>query len=101
MKKLIVILVALIAFASFTTFGFAKGGKAKAGVVKGEIVSIDTVKNELTIKSAKTGEQKTIGADATLLSTLKAGDNVKITLKAGETNAAEIVKVVPKVKAKK
>ncbi|MEI8175588.1 MAG: hypothetical protein WCG78_01840 [Candidatus Omnitrophota bacterium] len=102
MKKLLTVMVAVAAIVSFTTCGFAKqvAVKASADVVKGVITSIDTAKNEIVVKNEKTGVEKTVVADAALLTGLTVGEKVKATLKAGK--AVEINKVLPKAaKAKK
>ena len=101
MKKFLVVAVALIALIGFTTTGFAKeAAKAKAEVVKGEIVSIDTAKNEVVIKDEKTNTDKTIVVDPKEIATLKQGEQVKAILKTG-TNTAEKIKVIPAKKKEK
>ncbi len=103
MKKFFVVAVALIALIGFTTAGFAKEAakaKAKAEVVKGEIVSIDTAKNEVVIKDKMTNADKTIVVDPKEIATLKQGEQVKAILKTG-TNTAEKIKVIPAKKKEK
>ena len=101
MKKLLMVLVAGLVMISFSAVGFAaeeatsQAPKAKAEVVKGEIVTIDAAKNEITIKEKKTSAEKKVAVDPKEISTLKQGDKVKVILKEG-TNTAEKIKVYKK-----
>jgi uncharacterized protein YgiM (DUF1202 family) len=101
MKKLLMVLVAGLVMISFSAAGFAaeeataQAPKVKAEVVKGEIVSIDAAKNEITIKEKKTNAEKKVAVDPKEISTLKQGDKVKVILKEG-TNTAEKIKVYKK-----
>jgi hypothetical protein len=105
MKKLLMVLVAGLVMISFSAVGFAaeeaktQAPKAKAEVVKGEIVSIDAAKNEITIKEKKTNAEKNVVVDPKEISILKQGDKVKVILKEG-TNIAEKIKVYKKKAAK-
>ncbi len=101
MKKALALVVAVLALISFSTFVIAaeKATKPKAAVVKGEIVSIDTAKNEVVVKDAKTKTDKTIMVDPKEIANLKQGETVKAILKEG-TNTAEKIKVVPAKKTK-
>ncbi len=104
MKKMLAIVIAVIALVSFTTCGFAKeAGKSKAQVFKGVITAIDTATSKITIKNEKLGTEKTLVVkEAAELSKLTVGEKVKATLSADETTATEITKITPKAaKAKK
>ncbi|MCX5656642.1 MAG: hypothetical protein NTZ48_00165 [Candidatus Omnitrophica bacterium] len=100
MKKLMVIAVTLVALVCFAKLSFAQPAKGHVkGVsqkhfesIKGKITSIDTAKSEVTLKEAKTGMNKTISVGSGLISGLKVGDEVRISLKSG-SNVAEKVKV--------
>jgi len=100
MKKLMTLLIAGLVMISFSAAGFAaeeaktQAPKAKAEVVKGEIVSIDAAKNEITIKEKKTNAEKKVVVDPKEISALKQGEMVKVILKAG-TNTAEKIKALP------
>lgn len=100
MKKLLTIIVAGLVMISFSAAGFAaeeaktQAPKAKAEVIKGEIVSIDAAKNEITIKEKKTNAEKKVVVDPKEISALKQGELVKVILKAG-TNTAENIKALP------
>jgi len=103
MRKITIILVALFLICGMTTLSFAQTsqstGAKKAEVttemIKGKIISIDTAKNEIVIKENKTGTEKTIAVDPTVISSLKTDEEVKVTLKAG-SNVAESVKKIVK-----
>jgi hypothetical protein len=101
MKKALALAIAVLTLISFSTFVVAaeKVAKHKAEVVKGEIVSIDTAKNEVVIKDAKTKTDKTIMVDPKEIANLKQGETVKAILKEG-TNTAEKIKVMPAKKVK-
>jgi hypothetical protein len=105
MKKIWVLLIASVLFISFSGISFAQGGKApakaeqaKAAELSGKILSIDTAKNTITVEEKK-GVEKTINVNATQISSLKADDHVRITLKADGTTAENIT-VVTKKKTK-
>ena len=100
MKKIIAIIVVALFVAGISMTGFAADTKTTVStstVIKGEIMSIDMAKNEIAVKN-KAGEIKTVVADPQVLSTLKVGDMVKVTIKAGENKASEVIKVVKKEK---
>jgi len=73
----------------------ARKVKSTTEVFKGTIVSIDPVKNEITVRDNKTGAEKNITVDPKNIGALKVDENVKVTLRAG-TNVAERVKEVTK-----
>jgi hypothetical protein len=103
MKKITVVLIALLLICGLTSFGFtqtpqatgAKKAEVSPDVVRGKITSIDTAKNGIVIKENKTGIEKTIAVDPKLISSLKIDDTVKVTLKSG-SNVAESVKKITK-----
>jgi len=100
MKKITVILVALIFLCGMCAFSSAKAAQpgkkseAKAEIVRGKIVSIDTTKNEIVVKN-KDGVEKTIAVDAKVIASLKTDENVRIKVKEG-TNAAESIREIVK-----
>jgi len=108
MRKGIILLVSLLLLCSFSTISFAKsaGGKAaketksNTEIIKGKIVSIDTAKNEITINVKKTGAEKTFSVDPKTISSLKIGEELKVTFKSG-TDIAESVKKIAKKKHNK
>lgn len=87
-------MVALVVVMTFTMVGIAKEAVKKAEIVKGEIVSIDTAKNEIVIKDAKTDTEKAVMVSPKEIATLKKGDQVKAFLKEG-TNTVEKIRVYP------
>lgn len=102
MRKIIVILVALCFLLGMSALNFAQTGKApspqktevKTDVIKGKIVSIDTAKNEIVVKISKTGIEKNIVVDPKVISSLKAGEGVRVTLKAGSNIAEHVRKLI-------
>ena len=108
MRKTVALLVSLLLLCSFSTISFAKNAqveaaketKSKIEIIKGKIASIDTVKNEITINVKKTGVEKTFSVNPKVISTLKIGEEVKVTFKSG-TDIAESVKKIAKKKHKK
>jgi hypothetical protein len=88
--------MASVSFAQTPKTAGAKEGKPSVDVIKGTITSIDTAKNEIVVKESKTGAEKTIVVDPTIIAPLKVKDKVRVTLKSG-SNVAEKVKVIPPV----
>jgi hypothetical protein len=113
MKKVIVIAIVVMSLASFSTFSFAQSQKDKptkeavkevvksTEVFKGKITSIDPTKNEIVVKNNKTGTEKTFIVDPKEISSLKVGEEVKVTYKTGSNIADSIKKVVKKTKSTK
>jgi len=109
MKKITVILVALLLICAMSTLSFAQtsqGTGAKKAVVnteiiRGKIISIDTAKNEIVVKENKTGTEKAISIDPKVIATLKIDDQVKVTLKEGSNIAASVKKIVKKTTSTK
>jgi hypothetical protein len=99
MKKVLILTFAVVCLAGSMTPVFAQGGSAKSGkkiwtkseMTKGEIVSIDSVKNEIVIKEKATGTDKTLKVDPKEVAMLKVGETVKVRIKPG-TDIAENVK---------
>ncbi len=106
MKKITVILVALIFLCGLGTFSFAqtaqgktdKKAEAKTELIRGKIISIDTTKNEIVVKDNKAGVEKTIAVDPRVIASLKTGEEVRIRVKEG-SNIAESVREVVKTAA--
>ena len=107
MKKAIVVLFVAAFLTAPVAMSFAQGSDtakktvSSADVVKGEIVSIDTAKNEIVVKDstpAKDGTfaEKTIVVDAKDIGSLKVGEKIKATLKAGTNIAEKITKSTKK-----
>ncbi|MEW5803522.1 MAG: hypothetical protein AB1847_15625 [bacterium] len=117
MKKVLVMMAALLIFAGFSTFAQGQNptsetpakeameqtitAEPKAEVLAGSINSLNLEMKTLMLKvNEASGEvEKKIAVDLidqSTLSTLKAGDQVKVTLKAGEEMRAEKVEVMPK-----
>ena len=108
MRKTISLLVSLVLLCSFSTISFAKNApvvaaketKSNIEIIRGKIASIDTAKNEITVNVKKTGVDKIFNVDPKTISSLKIGDEVKVTFKSG-TDIAESVKKIANKKHKK
>lgn len=103
MKKKTIIIFLVMTFMGFVALSFAQPPKAsevKTQTIRGEIVSIDTANNQIVIKEANTGVQKTIVAEPKTIASLKVGERIKAEVKAGSSKA-ENIKVVKPKKAKK
>lgn len=109
MKKITVILVALLLICSMSTLSFAqtspvktaKKAKVSTEIIRGKIVSIDSAKNEIVIKDNKTGLEKSILVNAKEVGSLKVGEELKVTLKSGTNIAESVKKIVHKIKSTK
>jgi hypothetical protein len=105
MKKIAIILVVLLLICGMSALSFAqtsqtttaKKAEVSTEVIKGKIISIDTARNEIVLKENKTGTEKTISVAPAVISSLKVGEEVKVTLKAG-SNVAEKVKEITEAK---
>lgn len=104
MKKLTIFLSMLLLICAIATLSFAQASMAAGAkksevateIIKGKIISIDAVKNEIVVKEKKTDAEKVIMVDPKILSSLKVDGEVKVTLKAG-SSTAESVKNINKV----
>jgi hypothetical protein len=96
MKKMLIFAMTLAFMANMTLAVFAAEAKPRH-VIRGTIVSIDAAKNELVVKVAATGEEKTIVATHKMLSSLKVNDNVKVKLKK-DTNQAKSIRIINLIK---
>lgn len=109
MKKITIILFALLLICGMTISSFAQVSQAasaeKAKVttetIRGKIISIDTVKNEIVVKENKTGIEKTITVDPKVILSLKTDEAVKVSLKEGTNLALSIKKLVKKAASTK
>lgn len=109
MKKITVILVALLLICVMSPLSFAQTsqgiGVKKAAVnteiIRGKIISINTEKNEIVVKENKTGTEKTIVVGPTIISSLKVDEDVKVTLKAGSNVVEKAKKIVKKTTSTK
>ena len=78
MKKVLLLIVGILILS----------GPAFAEEVQGPIRSIDAVKNEIVVNDGASGMDKTVTVHPKIISTLKEGSVVKVSLKPG-TNAAD------------
>ena len=101
MKKLTVIILSVLFLCSVVIPVFAASAHSKQDsvamdVIHGTIVSVDTAKKEVVVKDNKAGQEKTFTVSekiAAVLTSLKAGEKVKIKTKSG-SSVAESIKVV-------
>jgi len=104
MKKLSIVLFTFFLICGMSILSFAqtpqakttKKADAKAEVISGKVTSINTAKNEVTVKENKTAVERTITVTAKAVSALKTGDDVKVTLKKGSNTAVSVKKLVKK-----
>jgi len=109
MKKLIIVLFALVIMCGMNIPSFAQTSQVKSTkkaavvneVISGKIISIDTVKNEVMVQEDKTGTEKAIAVTSKAISTLKVGEEVKVTLNKGSNIAVKIKKLVKKTASTK
>ena len=98
MRIVAILLVALMSLYMVSGLASAKDTAAKQGqagliIMTGKISSIDAANNAIVIKEAKSGADKTINVDPKVISSLKVGEKVKVSLKAG-SNLAESIKII-------
>jgi hypothetical protein len=121
MKRVLSSAVALLFLSGVVTCGFAqdqkpaetkapessatqpKAVKSTLETIKGKIVSIDAAKNEVVIKSSKTGMEKKLIVGQNVIATLSVGEMVKAKFKPGSSTADSIreYKETTKTKPKK
>lgn len=109
MRKAMLVAIAIVSVVSLATFGFALAAQGKSSkvaktsteVIRGKIISIDSAKNEIVIKNNKTGAESIIVVNSKEISSLKVGEEVKVTLKAGSNTAQTIKKIVHKTESTK
>jgi hypothetical protein len=92
MKKLFVLIIGALMMVSLAGSS-AMAKDTTMHHVKGMISAIDTTANTVTIKEAN-GTEKTITAEAALITPLKSGEEVKVMLKA-DGKTAEKITVLP------
>jgi len=101
MKKTIVVVVALLFLLGFTSFTFAQEKKDKPTkatqenmeIIRGKVVSVDQTNKQIVVKDNKTQTDMTFTVSKKAIAVVKAGDEVKVKVKVGSTNA-QSVKIV-------
>ena len=109
MKKLIIILLALLfmcgmnisSFAQTSQVASTKKTAVNTEVISGKVTSINAAKNEITVQENKTAIEKTITTTPKVISALKVGEEVKVTLKKGGDVAVSVKKIIKKTKSVK
>ena len=105
MKRITAVLIALLLMCGMTILSFAQASQATGAkkvevsteTIRGKIISVDTAKNEIVVKENKTGTEKTIVVDSIIISSLKANEMVKVTLKSGSNVAEKVKDITPPV----
>ena len=97
MKKTIAVVVALLFLLGFTSFTFAKDNKHKAKAtqenmetIRGKVVSVDQTNKQIVVKDNKTQADMTFTVSKKAIAVVKAGDEVKVKVKVGSTNAKSV-----------
>jgi len=98
MKKITIILFALLLMCGTARSSFAQGSQtndAKKTVVKtetirGKIISVDLAKNTIVVKEPKAGAERTITVDPKVIVSLRVNEKVKVTVKEGSNIAASV-----------
>ena len=109
MKKISIILFALLLMCGTAISSFAQAShttsanktKVNTETVRGEIISVDMANNTIVVKEGKTGTEKTITVDSKVISSLKANEKVKVTVKKGSNVAVSVKEIVKKATSTK
>jgi hypothetical protein len=86
--------IAVVSFAQTTNTKSAMKSKANIEITSGIVTSIDTAKNEIVVKSNKTGADRTITVSAKVIVSLNMGEEVRVTLNKGSNIAVGLKKIV-------
>ena len=92
-RRSLMLLVVLSAVFALSTLGFA--GLIKGDISKGPIVSIDTVKNEITVADSRSGTNVTYKVSPDVVASFEKGQVVIVRSDSG-SNVAKSVKLVQK-----
>ena len=98
MKKTIAVVVALLFLLGFTSFTFANEKKDKSTkatqenmeIIRGKVVSVDQPNKQIVVKNNKTQTDMTFTVSEKAIAVVKAGDEVKVKVKVGSTNAKSV-----------
>ena len=94
-RRSLMLLVVLSAVFALSTLGFA--GLIKWDISKGPIVSIDTVKNEITVADSRSGTNVTYKVSPDVVASFEKGQVVIVRSDSG-SNVAKSVRLVQKKK---
>ena len=92
-RRSLMLLVVLSAVFALSTLGFA--GLIKGDISKGPIVSIDTVKNEITVADSRSGTNVTYKVSPDVVASFEKGQVVIVRSDSG-SNVAKSVKLAQK-----
>jgi hypothetical protein len=109
MKKITIILFVLLlmcttarsSFAQVPHAAGAKKAKANTETIRGKVISVDTANNAIVVKENKTGVEKKITVDSTVISSLKVNEELKVTVKEGSNIATSVKEIVKKASSTK
>ena len=98
MKKTIAVVVALLFLLGFTSFTFANEKKDKSTkatqenmeIIRGKVVSVDQPNKQIVVKNNKTQTDMTFTVSEKAIAVVKAGDEVKVKVRVGSTNAKSV-----------
>lgn len=108
MKKTIAAAVAVLFLLGFANFTFAQEKKHKTAkaaqqsveIVRGKVVSVDPASRQITVIDNKTQANRSFVVSEKAIKAVKVGDEVKIKVKAGSTNAESVTVVNSETKKK-
>ena len=108
MRKTIAVIVALLFLLGLTSFTFAQGKKTKATkatqenveIIRGKVVSVDQATKQIVVKDNKTQTDRTFVVSRKVIRVVKIGDEVKVKVKVGSTQAESVKIVKSEVKKK-
>ncbi|MFA6357919.1 MAG: hypothetical protein WCY09_04545 [Candidatus Omnitrophota bacterium] len=104
MKNKTVILAVLFLICGMVTLSSAqtatslKKNEVRTEIVRGKIISINAVKNEILVKENKTGTEKTIVVTLKAISSLEVNDELEVALKVGSNVAESVRKIIKTTK---
>jgi len=108
MKKTITAAVALLFLLGLTNFTFAQVKQPKptkttqenVEVIRGRVVSVDPVNKTIVVTDNKTQTNKSFVVSEKAIKAVKVGDEVKVKVKVGSTNAESLKILKSEVKKK-
>ena len=98
MKKTIAVVFVLLFLLGFTSFTFAKDNEHKSTkateenivIIRGKVISVDQTNKQIVVKDNKTQTDMTFTVSDKAIAVVKAGDEVKVKVKVGSTNAKSV-----------
>lgn len=108
MKKATAVAVVFLFLLGFANFTFAQEKKHKTAkaaqqsveIVRGKVVSVDPANKQIAVTDNKTQANRSFVVSEKAIKAVKVGDEVKIKVKAGSTNAESVTVVKSEAKKK-